>query len=456
MTSARRRFATSSAASPAKRPSAVASTSSTRMCSLARSRKRATSAVSKARISVRASAARVASPRSRVVAASAAPASPRRRCAAAASAPNASSAGATASRRAPSSAGGVSSAAASKASASAARVATRRASAAARRRRERPVVATSEASSAPKNCAEAALRQQRLVAAQQAFGVLAGGEREDRRAGRVQRGLRDDALRGGLPGFALALVHAPQVDLGLHDEDRLDVPAHDAEERRVALGERLLRVDQVEHGVGAGQIRERRAAVGRVDRGQARRVGDHEAVAQERRVDRDPHQRGGARVVLVGRVVQLAHLADRDEAAQPPDRDAFLAAARIDGGRRFLGGVGQLGDGRGRGVDVGRQQADDARPARPLLERHLAQQRVEQERLAARELAHHRQHEPPVAQAADDAPQRRRILARVVPARALGDERAQFVQAIRDVVARRAITLESIGHVALAATTGSV
>lgn len=50
---------------------------------------------------------------------------------------------------------------------------------------------------------------------------------------------------------AIALRLLPQVDLRLYDENRIDVLPDDAQERRVAFGERLLRVDEIEHRVGS-------------------------------------------------------------------------------------------------------------------------------------------------------------------------------------------------------------
>src|ERR1700682_6216947 len=41
-------------------------------------------------------------------------------------------------------------------------------------------------------------------------------------------------------------------------------------------------------------------------------------------------------------------------------RDPLFAPARIDRRRRLVGRMGQLGDGRGRRIDVGREQTDDA------------------------------------------------------------------------------------------------
>ena len=216
----------------ANRPIAVARTSSTKICSFARSRKRATSAVSNARVSVRASAVRAASPRARVAAARFAPASFRRAAAVPAAASNASSAGADrvpfraqcrgrrferfriereriggAGRDAPRFAGGA---------------AQPRAPG---RRDERCVERAAE-------LAEAALRDQRVVVGEQAFGIFARREREDRRSRRVLRGLREDALRRGLPGLTARRTdrHAPQIDLGLDDEDRLDVAPDDPRE----------------------------------------------------------------------------------------------------------------------------------------------------------------------------------------------------------------------------------
>ena len=453
--SSRRRFATSSAASPAKRPTAVASTSSTRMCSLARSRSRATSAVSNARVSVRASAARIASPRAPISAARLVPAASRRACAAAAAASNASSAGATAVRRTWSTSAGVSSASASNASASAARVATRRASAAARRSRERPVVATSDASSAPRNSRKRLWAISASSCVEQTFGVLARGERIHGRAGRVLRRLRDDALRRDLPRLTLERARGrvviefslrcagrrtPQVDLRLHDEDRLDVAPHDAQKRRVAFGERLLRVDQVQHRVGAGQIRQRRTAVRRVDRREPWGVRDHEPAFQKRRVHGDPHEHRRPGVLLVGRIVQLALFADRDEPCQPPERDALLAPVRVHRRRGLVRGVRKLRDRCRRGVDVGREKARDALAAGPLLELHFAQQRVEQERLPAGELAHDGEHEATVTQARRGAREHGGIVGVVAaPLRLGGDEPEQLVQTRGDVVARAAI-----------------
>ena len=78
---------------------------------------------------------------------------------------------------------------------------------------------------------EAALLDQRGVAGERALGEFARRDRKDRRIGRVDRRLRDDSRRRGLPGFARAVAvgHAPQIDLRLDDEHALDVAPDDAE-----------------------------------------------------------------------------------------------------------------------------------------------------------------------------------------------------------------------------------
>src|SRR5665213_3543641 len=170
--------------------------------------------------------------------------------------------------------------------------------------------------------AEAALRNQRVVVREQSLGVFARGEGKDGRPRRVLRRLLEDALRGGLPRLTVRgrIRHAPEIDLRLNDEHRLDVTADDPQERGVAFGERLLRVDQVEHRVRPGEIRERRAPVRRIDRREARRVGDDEAALQEGGVDGDAHQHRRFGVVRVGRVVQPSLFAHRDEPGQPAQR----------------------------------------------------------------------------------------------------------------------------------------
>ncbi len=139
---------------------------------------------------------------------------------------------------------------------------------------------------------EPALRHQLRVAGEQTFGILARGEREDRRIRCMHGGLGDDACGRGLPRFAPAggIGHAPQIDLRLYDEHALDVAADDAEKRRVAVGERLLRVDQVEDGIGAGQVRQRRPPMGGIDRRETGRIGNDETVGQKRRRDADAYE----------------------------------------------------------------------------------------------------------------------------------------------------------------------
>ena len=285
---------------------------------------------------------------------------------------------------------------------------------------------------------KAALRDEFRVARDLALGILACRKWKHRNVRRVHGGLSDDAGRGALPGLAVAVAHAPQIDLRLDDEDALDVAPDDAQERRVAVAERLLGVDEVQHGVGARQIREGGAPVGRIDRREPGRIGHDEAVGQKFRVDRDPHERG--RTALVGDgVVELRLFADRDEPRQPSERDPLFAAVAEVRGGPFFGGVLEFGDRRRGRVDVGCEQTHDARDAHPIFVRHFAQQSVEQKRFAARKLTDHRENEAAVAQAAQRALELLAILLLVVPAGHSRQQRANFGQRADDAVAGAAV-----------------
>lgn len=112
---------------------------------------------------------------------------------------------------------------------------------------------------------------------------MARRECEDVRPVRVHGGEPRDAIVGVRPRRALvALRLPPQVDFGLHDEDRVDVLADDPKERRIAFRERLLRIDQVKHGIGRRQELQSGAPMRRIDRRQPRRVRDDEAALEKR------------------------------------------------------------------------------------------------------------------------------------------------------------------------------
>ena len=183
---------------------------------------------------------------------------------------------------------------------------------------------------------------------------------------------RDDPGAGVLPRLVLAFAHSPQIDLRLHDEDALDIAPYDSKKRCVAFGERLLRVDEVEHGIGRRQIGERRAAMGRIDRSEPRRIGDDETVLQERRVDGNAHECRCAALVA-RRVMQFCFFADGNESREPTERNTFFASARIDRRRGLFGRIAEFGDRRGRGVDIGCKQPDDARTAGAFLKADLAE-----------------------------------------------------------------------------------
>jgi hypothetical protein len=106
---------------------------------------------------------------------------------------------------------------------------------------------------------------ERLILAQCAGRVFESGHRVDLGLRRVASRSLDDARAGGFPRRAVTFGHPPQIDLRLHDEDRAHVLADQPEKRRVAFGERLLRIDKVEHRVRARQIGKRCAPVCRIE-----------------------------------------------------------------------------------------------------------------------------------------------------------------------------------------------
>ena len=138
-------------------------------------------------------------------------------------------------------------------------------------------------------------------------------------------------------GFAVVAGLLPQIDLGLHDEDRIDVAAYDAQKLGVAFGKRLLRIDQIEHRICGRQEAERHPTMGGIDRGESGRVGDEEAPLEKRRVGVDQHARRGVRFVF-GRVVKRTGLAraDRDEAIEAIERNPFAAPVFEDRRRLFV------------------------------------------------------------------------------------------------------------------------
>ena len=174
----------------------------------------------------------------------------------------------------------------------------------------------------------------------------------------MDRGEPGDAVVRVLPSrTSVALRLLPQIDVGLHDEDRIHVLPHDVQERGVALGERLLRVYEIQHGVGRRQEREGRAAVRWIDRCQPRRVGEDETALEKRRVRFDDDAR--RRVALgFGRVVNLAGIAgaDGDEPVERVEGDPLGASGFVDGGRSLDRSIFDVGNRRGGRIDVHRQE----------------------------------------------------------------------------------------------------
>ena len=115
---------------------------------------------------------------------------------------------------------------------------------------------------------EAAGFDERRIRVERTFGVRARGQRVDVRTRRVYRRQARDPVVGVLPSRApVGLSLLQEIDLGLHDEDRVDVPSDDFQKRRVAFCERLLRIDEVEHRVRRRQEVQRSSPVRGIDRG---------------------------------------------------------------------------------------------------------------------------------------------------------------------------------------------
>ena len=212
----------------------------------------------------------------------------------------------------------------------------------------------------------------------------------------------------------------------------------DAEKRCVAFGERLLRIDQVEHRVGGREKLQGGAAVRGIDRSEPGRIRDDEAAFEKRRVglDDDAHRRVA---FVFGRVVHRPDVAaaDRDETVQAVERNALRPPVFEDCGRFIRRAVFELGDRGGRGIDIDGEQADETLAVRRLLVAKLSQQRIEQKRLSAREFADDREHERVALQSFAD---RAHALAPRFAERLFDDEQTRD-----EIVARLLVPAHRIG-----------